>query len=130
MSRSWCIVSVNMDPADVEALDRLAALWGTSRAATVRRLIRAAAPSDGGDRNGHTCPEGVLARYGTSNPMASGGPCPACWSTPPTVLERQDAERTVALQACLPVTPGEVRVPWWVHLAERRRLMADEEAEE
>lgn len=124
--QAWTMVGVNMMPSDHDRLVRLADLWGLSKAAAVRRLIQEATVGFD-DRQGHTCPEGVLAAHGTSNPDMKGGACAVCWPTPPTRLEREDGMRAAAHQQIL---GAEVRrTPWWSHVAERRRLHAQEAAD-
>lgn len=128
MATSWRIITVNMNPSDDERLIRLADLWGLSKAATVRRLIVEATRGFEEDyRNGHTCPPGVQDVHGTSNPDIKGGPCPVCWPTAPTRLEREDGMKTEAFQRSL--GPSTRRTPWWVHVARRRELHAQEAAD-
>lgn len=127
MATAWRIITVNMNPSDDERLIRLADLWGLSKAATVRRLIAEATRGfDDDDRNGHTCPPGHLDAWGISNPMMKE-PCSVCWPTPPTRLEREDGMKAEAFQRSL--GPSTRRTPWWVHVARRRELHAQEAAD-
>ena len=124
--QAWTMVGVNMMPSDHDRLVRLADLWGLSKAAAVRRLIQEATVGFD-DRGGHTCREGHLAAWGTSNPGLKDGRCMVCWPTPPTVLEREDGMRAAAHQR--QIDPDGRMIPWFVHVAERRRLHALEAAE-
>jgi len=124
--QAWTMVGVNMMPDDHDRLVRLADLWGLSKAATVRRLIQEATQGFD-DRGGHTCLEGHLMAWGTSNPNLKGGRCTACWPTPPTHLEIQDGMRARWTQQQL--DPEGRAIPWFVYVAERRRLHAKEAAE-
>lgn len=108
--QSWRMVGVNMTDDDKARLDALSHLWGTSNAATVRRLIQDATkgllPSE---RDGHTCPPAQFDRYGCSNPMAAKGACVACWPTPPNPQERHEGEIAYIMAR------GTVDewLPWW-----------------
>ncbi len=135
---AWTMVGVNMMPDDHARLIRLAELWGLSKAATVRRLIQDATVGFLAEDIAHTCTEGQRTRWGYSSPDIPGGPCAACWpeGTIPTRLEREDGYRTAAFQHDLARRPGAdpfpvdyVKVPWWVHVVERRKLHAQEAAE-
>ena len=138
MATAWRIITVNMNPSDDERLIRLADLWGLSKAATVRRLIAEATVAFTDEDVAHTCTEGQRTRWGYSNPELPGGPCAVCWpeGTLPTRLEKEDGYRTAAFQHDLARQPGSkpfpddyVRVPWWVHVVERRKLHAKEAAD-
>ncbi len=124
--QSWRMVGVNMTDDDKARLDALSHLWGTSNAATVRRLIQQATkgllPSE---RDGHTCPPAQFDRWGVSNPGLKQ-PCVACWPTTPNPEEKHRGEmhRIMAIGTVLE------HHPWWVHVHEARRLQdqADRQA--
>ncbi len=122
--QSWRMVGVNMTDDDKARLDALSELWGTSNAATVRRLIQEATkgllPSE---RDGHTCPPAQFDRYGCSNPMAVKGACVACWPTPVNPEERHQGEmrRIVALGTV------DEWLPWWAHTHRLRQEREDQE---
>ena len=120
----WIYVGVNMMDDDHRRLEKLAELWGMSKAAAVRRLLKEATP-ELNPRHGHTCPEATYAKWGTSNPMARER-CTICWPTPPTTAERHDGEETHAVQARFGV-PWSERAPWWFHVAEARKAAQEEE---
>lgn len=123
------MVGVNMMPADHDRLVRLAELWGQSKAATIRRLIQEATVAFD-DRDGHTCPEGVFAQFGTSNPEHKGGRCVVCWPEPPTRSEQEYGRREAQFQATAFRLGDHYprSVPWWVHVdvdrRKRRKLAA------
>lgn len=125
--QSWRMVGVNMTDDDKARLDALSHLWGTSNAATVRRLIQQATvgllPDE---RDGHTCPPQQFDRYGCSNPMAVQGACVACWPTTPNPEEKHQGEmrRITALGSV------EEHLPWWVHThrVRQERDQADRQA--
>jgi hypothetical protein len=123
----WVFVGVNMRPDEAAALARLAEERGESKAATVRALLANATRHLADDgRGGHTCREDDFTRWGTSNPwLKPQDVCRVCWPTLPTVLERQDGERTAVHQMAF--TPGGMRVPAWVHVHRRRTLHQGEQ---
>ncbi len=119
----WIYVGVNMMDDDHRRLEALAEMWGMSKAAAVRRLLKEATPAFD-DRNGHTCPEHVFAKWGTSNPMQRER-CSVCWPTMPTTAERHDAEETVFKQKQFKVMSGNLELqtpiaPWWFFVAQAR----------
>ena len=120
----WIYVGVNMMDDDHRRLEQLAELWGLSKAAAVRRLLKEATP-ELNPRHGHTCPEGQHARWGTSNPM-NRERCSVCWPTPPTMAERHDGQKAEFSQERLGVHWTD-RAPWWFHVAEARRAAQEEE---
>ena len=123
----WIYVGVNMMGDDHRRLEVLAEMWGLSKAAAVRRLLKEATPALD-DRNGHTCPEGQYAKWGTSNPMQRER-CSVCWPTMPTMAERHDAEKSVFRQQHWNRLHDGVAIvaPWWYHVKEARRLAQEED---
>ncbi len=116
----WIYVGVNMMDDDHRRLEMLAELWGMSKAAAVRRLLKEATP-ELNPRHGHTCNEGQYAKWGTSNPMKRER-CSVCWPTMPTTGEREAAEISVKLQHQLKTLHDDqvIVAPWWWHVAQAR----------
>lgn len=115
----WIYVGVNMMDNDHRRLERLAELWGMSKAAAVRRLLQEAT-RDFDDRGGHTCNEGQFSKWGTSNPFREPR-CTVCWPTMPTRAERVEGERCVASSQVLHgYSESVIEAPWWWHVAQAR----------
>lgn len=121
----WIYVGVNMMDDDHRRLERLAEMWGLSKAAAVRRLLKEATP-EMNPRHGHTCNEGQYAKWSTSNPNMKER-CTVCWPTMPTTAEREAAEEAVKAQHHWCLLDGRAfaefgpkLAPWWWHVAQAR----------
>lgn len=116
----WIYVGVNMMDEDHRRLEALAEMWGMSKAAAVRRLLKEATPGLD-DRNGHTCPAEQHAKWGTSNPFRKDR-CTVCWPTMPTMEERADATKIVESQQYWNRRYDGMAIvaPWWFHVAKAR----------
>lgn len=125
--QGWVFVGVNMTPAEAELLDELARERGTSKAATVRELLQAATVHlrERDDRGGHTCPEDVLVRWGTSNPNVRQ-PCAVCWPVKPQEFEMRAAMQYVAQNQTVSINGTDrMMVPWWAAWKEHQRREAE-----
>lgn len=113
----WTILTANVYPEQKARLQEYAEAHGMSRSEALRAIIdRATVHLRKDPRGGHTCPEGVFERYGTSNPELDP-PCPTCWPVMPTSVEKDAAVREVEFQRRF----HDVRVPYWVVIHTRRR---------
>lgn len=125
--QGWVFVGVNMTPAEAELLDELARERGTSKAATVREILKAATVHlrERDDRGGHTCPDDVLQRWGTSSPDMKN-PCRVCWPVAPSEFEKRAAMQYVTQNQTVSINGTDrMMVPWWAAWAEHQRREAE-----